>query len=101
MHGVTGIIGSLGIGLFATKQVNPNGPDGLFYGNPAQLGIQAVGVAAAVAWSAVGTFALLLILRGTLGLRHPADALRAETIDYLDHGEAAYSADLPPPRKDE
>jgi Amt family ammonium transporter len=45
VHGVAGIIGSLSIGLFASKLVNPAGPDGLFFGNPAQLGIQAIAAA--------------------------------------------------------
>ena len=39
-HGIGGIIGAVAIGLFATAAVNP-GVTGLFYGNPAQLGIQA------------------------------------------------------------
>ena len=42
VHGVAGIIGSLSIGLFASKLVNPNGPNGLLFGNPDQLGIQAI-----------------------------------------------------------
>ena len=45
VHGITGIIGSLAIGLVASSLINPSGPNGLLYGNAAQLGIQALGVA--------------------------------------------------------
>ena len=44
VHGVTGIIGSLAIGFIASALINPAGPNGLVYGNPEQLGIQAIGV---------------------------------------------------------
>src|SRR5438093_7115909 len=40
VHGVGGTWGALATGLFATKLVNEAGGDGLFYGNPKQLGIQ-------------------------------------------------------------
>lgn len=36
--------------------------DGLLFGNPMQLGIQAVAVLAAVVYSALGTFALLKLV---------------------------------------
>jgi len=38
VHGISGIWGTLGVGLLATKAVNPDGVNGLFYGNPHQLG---------------------------------------------------------------
>ena len=47
VHGITGIIGSIAIGLVATTVVNPSGPDGLLSGNAMQLAIQALGVAVA------------------------------------------------------
>ena len=51
VHGVGGIWGSVAVGLWATKAVNANGVNGLFYGNPHQLMIQvkAVAIAAGVA----------------------------------------------------
>ena len=44
VHGVGGTWGALATGLFATKLVNDAGGDGLFYGNPKQLGIQFLAV---------------------------------------------------------
>ena len=32
IHGIGGLIGTLMLGFFATKTINPNGADGLFYG---------------------------------------------------------------------
>ena len=32
VHGLTGIVGSLAIGLYASKAINPDGADGLFFG---------------------------------------------------------------------
>ena len=69
VHGVTGIIGTLAIGFIASSLINPAGPTGLLYGNVTQIGIQAVGVAVAVALSFVGTTAILKIIDKTIGLR--------------------------------
>jgi Amt family ammonium transporter len=44
VHGVGGLWGALATGLFACKAVNDAGADGLFFGNPALLGIQVVAV---------------------------------------------------------
>ena len=50
-HGIGCIWGVLATGLFASKAVNPQGANGLFFGNPAQLGIQAIGVVVTAAFS--------------------------------------------------
>ena len=49
-HGVGGTVGALLTGVFAQKALN-GVADGLLFGNPAQLGIQAVAVAAAIVYS--------------------------------------------------
>ena len=41
VHGIGGTWGALATGLFASKAINSAGADGLFFGNPGQLGIQA------------------------------------------------------------
>ena len=38
IHGVGGVIGLLCAGLFATTEVNPNGANGLFFGNAGPVG---------------------------------------------------------------
>lgn len=51
--------GALLTGLFASKAVNSAGANGLLFGNPAQLGIQAVAVAVTLVYCAVGAFIIL------------------------------------------
>ena len=37
VHGVGGTWGAIATGLWASKAINPDGADGLFFGNPGQL----------------------------------------------------------------
>ena len=69
IHGIGGIWGALATGLFASKAINAAGADGLFYGNPAQLGIQALAVLISVVFAFVGTFVILKLVDGLMGLR--------------------------------
>lgn len=90
IHGIGGTWGALATGLFATKAINPGGADGLFFGNPAQLGIQVVAVVASWVFAFAGTYLILKIIDATMGLR----VSREEEITGLDlsqHNEAAYS----------
>jgi ammonium transporter, Amt family len=87
-HGVGGVSGALLTGVFASAQWG--GTDGLLHGRPAQLGLQAAGVLAVVAYSGAATFALLKLIDAVLPLRVAA---RAEGVgmDITQHGEEAYS----------
>lgn len=89
VHGVGGIIGALATGIFATTAVNSAGADGLLYGNPYQLVIQAVAVLVTAAYSAGITWVLLKLIDVTIGLRV---STQEETIglDQSQHGEIAY-----------
>jgi len=87
-HGLGGTTGALLTGVFATKALN-GVADGLLYGNPHQLGVQAVAVLAAIVYSGVVSFVLLKIVGAVVPLR--ADA-GDETVglDVSQHGEEAY-----------
>ena len=87
-HGVGGTVGALLTGVFAQKALN-GVADGLLFGNPAQLGIQATAVAAAIAYSAVGTFVLLKLVGLVFPLRVSA-ADESLGVDLSMHGEEAY-----------
>jgi Amt family ammonium transporter len=90
VHCVGGIVGALATGLFATTLVNPAGGNGLFFGNPAQLGIQAVAVLITLVYSFVLSFILLKILDATMGLRVSTDKEIAG-LDISEHSEVGYS----------
>ncbi len=90
VHGVAGIIGSLSIGLFASKLVNPNGPNGLLFGNPDQLGIQAIGVAVAAALGFFGTWIIMKIIDFLVGVRVSPEVEDAG-LDISEHAERAYA----------
>ncbi|HEX9687953.1 MAG TPA: ammonium transporter [Thermoanaerobaculia bacterium] len=88
-HGVGGTVGALLTGVLAQKSWNGVG-DGLLFGNPRQLLVQAIGVAATIALSAAGTFAIVKLLAAFGQIRATA---RDEGLglDVTQHGEEAYS----------
>src|SRR6478672_9356394 len=55
-HGVGGTVGALLTGVFAQKALNSAGADGLLFGNPGQVGIQALAIATAIVYSGVMSF---------------------------------------------
>ena len=89
VHGVGGTWGALATGLFATKDIN-GVADGLFYGNPGQLGIQAIAVLATWVLAFVGTVVLLKIVDAVMGLRVSPDEEQVG-IDLSQHEENAYA----------
>jgi Amt family ammonium transporter len=90
VHGIGGIWGALATGLFASKAINSAGADGLFFGNPAQLGIQAIAVLISIAFAFVGTLIILAIVAGITGLRVSEEEERTG-LDLSQHDEKAYS----------
>ena len=90
VHGIAGIIGSLAIGIFAASIINPIGPNGLLYGNPSQLLIQAIGVGVAGVMGFFGTYAILKVIDVLIGIRVSAK-VEQEGLDIAEHAERAYS----------
>ena len=88
-HGVGGTVGALLTGVLAQKSWNGVG-DGLLFGNPRQLAVQAAGVLATIAFSAAGTFVIvkLLLLVGPVRASARDEGLG---LDVTQHGEEAYS----------
>jgi Amt family ammonium transporter len=89
-HGVGGVWGALATGIFAQKLINPAGADGLLLGNPHQVLIQALAVAAVGLWGFVGSAAILKALDWVMRLRVTPDEERLG-LDVTQHGEHAYS----------
>jgi Amt family ammonium transporter len=91
VHLVGGIVGSLMVGLFADKGVNPLGADGLFTGGGGTLlGNQAIAVGATLVWSFVISFILAKVIDVTIGFRVTPDD-EASGLDLSQHAETAYS----------
>ena len=89
VHGVGGTWGALATGLFASKAINPDGANGLFFGNPSQLGVQAIAVLASMALAFVGTIILLKLIDALMGLR-VSDEEEQIGLDLSQHDETAY-----------
>ena len=85
IHGIGGTWGALATGLFASV----GGGTGLFFGNPGQVWIQAIGVGATWIFAGVGTFIILKIVDGVVGLRVSKEA-EILGLDLTQHSERAY-----------
>ena len=90
VHGVGGTWGAIATGLFASKAINAAGSDGLFFGNPGQLRIQLIAVAATWIFAAAGTFIILSILKAIMGLR-VSEEEELMGLDLSQHNERSYS----------
>jgi len=93
VHGVGGTWGALATGLFATKAINEAGENGLFFGNPGQLLVQAMSVLVTWIFAFVGSLILLKLVDAVVGLRiHEEDEVAG--LDLSQHNESAYSLGL-------
>jgi Amt family ammonium transporter len=90
VHGVGGAVGTILLGVFATKAWNAGGANGLITGDVTFLGKQLLAVAVTVAFSVAGTLVILKVVDATVGLRVTADEER-EGLDINLHGEEGYS----------
>ena len=90
VHGIAGIVGALGIGIFASTLINPSGVDGLLYGNYDQIWIQAVGIAVAAVMGFGGTWVLLQLIKHLIGIRVEPEE-EDIGLDISEHAEQAYS----------
>jgi ammonium transporter, Amt family len=90
VHGIGGTWGALATGLFATKTINSGGADGLFFGNPGQVWLQFIAVAATWVLAFVGTFILLKVVDILVGLRVSQEEERVG-LDLSQHNESGYT----------
>ncbi len=96
VHGLGGIVGALGTGVFASPSLGGTGiwdyvknaasPD---FSIGEQLVTQATGVITTVIWSAVVSFIAYKIVDMLVGLRVSEERER-EGLDVTEHGESAY-----------
>ena len=90
IHGVGGTLGALATGLFASKVINPAGADGLFFGNPGQLGIQVLATVVTAVFSFVATLIILKVIDLIIGIRvQEEDEIMG--LDLSQHNETGYT----------
>jgi len=90
-HGVGGLTGALLTGVLAQKVWNPAGSDGVLFGNPHQLAVQALACLSAAAYAGIMTFAILKGLSLVLSLR-AVPRIEGVGMDVSQHGEEAYAS---------
>ena len=90
IHGVGGTWGALATGLFASKLINPDAANGLFFGDPAQLGTQAAAVVITIVYSFVVSLIILWVVKAVMGLRVTEEE-EVVGVDTSVHGEAGYN----------
>ncbi|MBI5576994.1 MAG: ammonium transporter [Deltaproteobacteria bacterium] len=91
VHCVGGTLGTLATGVFATTAVNSAGANGLLYGNPRQLAVQALAAGVILVYSFAVSYGLFKVLDKTMGLR-VADEHEIMGLDLSQHGEAGYNS---------
>nr|WP_045387826.1 ammonium transporter [Falsirhodobacter sp. alg1] len=88
IHGVGGIVGAIGTGIFTSASLG-----GIGYGEGVTMGgqvwTQILAVAVTIVWCGIGTAILFKIVDMVMGLRVTAEQER-EGLDITSHGESAY-----------
>ncbi|MFA6133929.1 MAG: ammonium transporter [Phycisphaerae bacterium] len=90
VHGVGGIWGTLALGIFATKSVNPDSANGLLYGGSSLMLAQLTAVGVTLAYSFVATLLLLKAVNWVTKLRVSEQDERIG-LDLTQHREAGYT----------
>lgn len=93
VHGAAGVWGTLSTGFFATPELAEQfgGQAGLFYGGGfAQLGVQAMGVAASGAFAFVVSFIILYVIKLVLGGLRVSEEEEIMGLDISEHGSYGY-----------
>ena len=91
VHGVGGTLGTIMAGIFASLAINAAGANGLLFGNPKQLAVQAGAVALVAVYSFGASMVLFLVIEKLIGLRVDAEQ-ETEGLDISQHGEAGYTS---------
>ena len=85
-HGIGGMAGMVMTGIFATKNINSGGNDGLFYGNPALFFTQLKALAIVVSYSFFVSFAIFKFINWVIPMR-VSTADEEAGLDASQHNE--------------
>ena len=89
IHGVCGIWGAIATGIFANPAIT-EGASGLFYGNPGQVWTQFLSVVITIAFSAIGTYVVVLFTKAVTGGLRVDHNDEVRGLDASIHGERAF-----------
>ncbi len=90
IHGLGGLIGTICLGIFASKAINPAGANGLLAGNASFLGTQLFAVTVVAIYAFIVSFILFKIIDLIIGLR-VTDEDEIKGLDKALHSETAYN----------
>ena len=89
VHGIGGTWGSIATGLWATTEINPDGANGLFYGDTDLLVAQLISTLVAYVLAIAGSFVIYKIVDALIGAR-VAPKSEVAGLDSSEHGQSAY-----------
>ena len=93
VHGIGGIWGAIATGLWATTSVNPDGANGLFYGETNLFFAQIISIGVAIIFAVIGSIILYKIVNAVIELRADETA-EINGLDITEHGERGYNVGL-------
>ena len=88
-HGMGGMFGMFCVGLFAEKAVNQAGANGLFFGNPGQLGAQVIAIVVVALFAFVLSYIMGKVIDAIFILRARENE-EDVGMDISQHGETIY-----------
>ena len=93
VHGVGGMWGAIATGLWATTAVNPDGANGLFYGETDLFVAQIISIGVAIIFGVVGSTVLYKVVSMIVEIRTD-EAEEVTGLDLVEHGKRGYTAPI-------
>ena len=93
VHGIGGIWGAVATGLWATTTINPDGANGLFYGETDLFWAQIISIGVAIIFAVIGSTVLYKIVNAIIPLR-VEESEEIGGLDIAEHGERGYNEGL-------
>jgi Amt family ammonium transporter len=91
VHGIGGCLGTILLGVFASKAINAGGADGLIYGGSKFFLYQTLAVVGTCIYVYIFTYGMLALINMVTPVKVDESA-EAAGLDASIHGEQAYDA---------
>ncbi len=93
IHGIGGMWGAVATGLWATTSINPDGANGLFYGETDLFFAQIISIGVAIIFAVIGSTILYKVVNAITEMR--ADEVEEiNGLDISEHGERGYTESI-------